>query len=349
MFVVVIFCAIGSVFGDSFSISGPTSNGEIRSANPPLNPFEYGRRVITKSSNVLKDFDKAFNQRTELDNIIHETDQFQHFSTEYSSLVTPFVGEVKTLLLNSHDSYSAAPRLINDWCSQSVSFLEAYVELFSQNNEEIAAKQEDLLKDALETGVKKTKGAISMLVLTSSNFDAVINKLNDLRGHLSMDYAPGSNFVRSNIRATETETGNNVPTLAVIANATTQVVRQATNIITEFNHSTIINGVNRMVSNTQPIIPSKQQIISDLKNKFDTVEQFYSTFTDQVVRAKTNVDRTITTLSKKIEIFENFNNRIAEQPLTSAMANNHSSIQSSVSSFKKQCENFRTTHSRMSQ
>lgn len=329
MFALVIFCTIGAAFGDS------KANG--------VNSFNEVNAAIRNSNDVLAEFGKAFNQRTQLDDIIKKTDQFRRYRTEYSSLVGPFVGEVKTLLLNSDDSYSAGPRFINDWCTESVPFLEAYVDLFKGYNEENAGIQKDMLKEAFETGVAKAKGAISMLAQTSSNFDAVIKKLKELSGQLSIDYAPGSEFVDSNVRATKLKAENNVPTVNAIVN---EVVRQSSIIASELGEESRSDGLNRLASKTQPDVPSDQEITTNLKKKFDEVEQFYSAYANQVVRAKHDVDRTVSELNSKIGSFENFSNHIVEQPFTSFTAQDHSTIQSSVSDFKNQCQRFRSAQTK---
>lgn len=108
---------------------------------------------------------------------------------KYSAATAELVDEIKTFLLDSKHDYFNATQSIYEWCGESTTLLEAYLELFNNTDydHERLDTEKTILSLILAERITKMNEAVKMISKSSMIFIEISRKLETLENQSKLD------------------------------------------------------------------------------------------------------------------------------------------------------------------
>lgn len=328
MFMFIFFCVIGSILGASTS----NSTGSVNHA-------------IDDAEKVFTAYENALNKLIPTNILNQKIGQFSSYRNEYSSESGVLVGQIKTSLQNSEDSYFSAMQSLTNWCGESTPLLEGYVELFNDYDRERADAQKGLLLLVLSSGISNTNGVLSAISRIRVRLSDASDKLSMLAQQLTRDCSVESDFFKSKVREAIQGAVVNQTTVEVLA-------RLIGPLIKELISFGILDGKNLPPNLVVPTpAPTSdpnsqvQQIIIKLDEDCKKAQQFYATLSNLVNKGVNDVVRAE---DKLIDETKNIEDLRSQTDKADAVVNLDKQVQASminaVTKFNNRCKNYRLTH-----
>lgn len=163
---------------------------------------------------------------------------------KYSAATAELVEEIKTFLLDSKDDYFNATRSIYDWCGESTTLLEAYMELL--NNTDYDGERLDtektILSLILAERITRMNEAVKMLSKSSMIFIEISRKIETLE-----------NLLKTNQKAREfhLEWQTKIDQVKVTIGQTIDELTNEIKIIADANSKT--ENIHRMIPGSHSI------------------------------------------------------------------------------------------------
>ena len=143
---------------------------------------------IEAANEVLDLYNKSVNQLIPWDAYKQAIKALKENKRQYSDAAAAIVGQVQTLLMNSHDEYDSSLEEVNRWCKMAVPVLEQYITLFEMTSDpKIAEAQKLLLLKVLNDGSTHMDSAITKLEVSKKSFNDAYGQLTTLKTQLDKD------------------------------------------------------------------------------------------------------------------------------------------------------------------
>lgn len=275
---------------------------------------KQGFEILEKS---LELYNKVLDQTVPWKSIAETVKGFDRYLDNYSMEASVLIGEIKTLVLDTTDSYFSARQSIYEWCSLTKPLLATYKTLFSKHDDNNFMAQKQLLLKVLDDGMKQMTAAHVKLEEVYSTFNLTTEKLAKLHVQLANDFDSESEYIKS-------------------VNA--KIRRQAYGGAAA---GAVLGPFGLILSYSIATIVVEGRLIPDMQNKLNEIKNFYKSFNSQVDNAKIAIKNAKTQLDTDIK---NIEAQSAQNATTTApldMNQLHDDLIGILDRVTGQCEEFK--------
>lgn len=294
----------------------------------PMNPGEAVQIVkdcIDTADSALNLYNRVLDQIIPWKTFEETIKEVDRFKDDYSQEAGQLVGEVKKLLLDAQDSYFESTQKVYQWCGITLQLMPIYLDALDDPSK--AEAQQAIITKVLDDGVVKIESAIELLGKCSSSFNATAGKLTELDARFAADFDSKSSYFDAQVDKLRKE---------AYAGAAAGAIAGPFGLIISYS---IAAGV------------LEGKLIPELKNKLESVKQFFLSMREKIGNSSNEVTNTKESLKKEMKSLGELKVQVSATRVVvdfSTMAGMKGVIVDSANKLVAACDSYQVRHGRNS-